>query len=116
LLCRVHENDLGAFEGGDCNSAFACECDAVTLSDVLIIHQDPSSGGHEIAVSRRRQGIFKALSGLNGCAEYPGICIDLQRILVFGKSARKWHEASSALRLDKGFGCPAGIDAAPTGQ
>ena len=82
----------------------------------MIIHQDTSSGRHEIAVSRRRQGICDALSGLDCRAEHPGVCIDLQRILVFGKPAREWHEASGALRLGKGFGCPAGIDSAPAGQ
>lgn len=89
MLRRVHENDLRGFERRNCNSGFFRDRDAVTLRDVLVIHQDPSTGGHEIAVSRRRQSICDAFSGLDRCAEYPGVRVDLQRDLILGKSARE---------------------------
>src|SRR6266704_4944975 len=116
LSRRVHKNDLGGFDRRDFNSGFARDCDAVTLADMLVIHHDSSTGGYEIAVSLRWQGICDALSGLDCRAEYPGVCINLQRVLVLGESARQWHEAPGALRVRKGFGSPAGIYSTATGQ
>ena len=36
--------------------------------------------------------------------------------LVFGKSARDWHEPTRALRIGKGFSGPTGSESEPTGQ
>jgi hypothetical protein len=105
---HIHKNDLGGFDRCDCNSGFARDRDAVTLADVLVIHHDSSTGGHEIAVSRRSQGILSALPGLDFRAEYPSVCVNLQRVLVLGESARECHQAPGALRVGKGFGCPRG--------
>jgi hypothetical protein len=78
---RVHKYDFSGFDRRDGDSGFTRNRDAVTLSDLLVIHHDSSTRGNEIAVSGRGQGICNALARLDRCAEYPGVGLNLQRIL-----------------------------------
>jgi len=116
MSCRVHEYDFSGFDRGDGDSTFARNRDAVALPDLLVIHQDSSPRGNEIAVSGRGQRICNALLRLERCAEYPGVGLNPQSILVLRKSAREWHEPTRALHFVEGFSSPGGIESKPTGQ
>src|SRR5882762_6367221 len=110
---RVHKYDFSALDRCDCDSGFTRNREAVTLSDLLVIHHDSSTGGHEIAVSGRGQGIRNALPRFERGAEYPGVGLNPQRTLVFRKSAREWHEPTRARHVGNGFSGPAGIESKP---
>src|SRR6266404_3986545 len=67
---RVHKHDFSALDRLDGDSGFARNRDAVTLPDLLVVHHDSSTGGNEIAVSGRGQGICNALPRFERGAEY----------------------------------------------
>src|SRR4029077_10173418 len=113
---RVHKYDFSGFDRRDDDSGFIRNRDAVTLSDLLVIHHDSSARGNEIAVSGRGQGICNALPRFDRGAEYPGVGLNPQRILVFRKSAREWHQPTRALHTGKRFSSPGGIESKPTRQ
>src|ERR1700740_869797 len=112
---RIHKYDFSRLDRGDDDSGFPRNREAVTLSHLLVIHHDSSARRNEIAVSGGGQGIFNALPSFDRDAEYPGIGLNPQRILIVGKAAREWHEPTRALHVCKGFSGPAGIESKLTG-